>query len=109
PRSRQYSLHHGCRHRTGQLLIQALKLVSKFVVVYAQAMENRGIEVAHVHRILYNVVAVIVGLAISNSRPHASTRHPDGEAAGVMVAAIVFLAQSALAVHRTSEFARPDD
>ena len=90
-------------------MMQALEFVCKFVVVNAQAMKNGRIEVAHVHRIFYYVVAIVISLAIGGSRAHASTGHPDGKTARVMVAAIVFLAQPALAVYGPPEFARPDD
>ena len=90
-------------------MIQALEFVSKFVVVNAQAMKDGRIEVAHVHWIFYYVVTIVISLAIGGSPAHAGTGHPGGKTAWVMVAAIVFLAQPALAVYGPPEFARPDD
>src|SRR5580698_6747658 len=40
PRSRQNSLNHKCRYRTGKFLIQTLELVSEFVVVDAETVKN---------------------------------------------------------------------
>src|SRR4029077_11647342 len=108
PGSRQYSSHYKRRHGAGELLIQTLESITELVVVYTQAMKNGRIEVAHVHRIIYHVIAIVVGLAIGDSGAHAGAGHPGGETARVMVAAIVLLAQPALAVYGPPEFTCPD-
>jgi len=89
--------------------MQALEFVSKFVVVNAEAMKNGRIKVPHVHWILYNVVAIVVGLAKRNPGADASAGHPRRETAGMMVATIILLAQTALAVHGPPEFTCPND
>ena len=89
--------------------MQALELISKFVVVYSEAMENGRVEVAYVYRVLHNVVAIVVGLAIRDSGTHASPRQPSSETARMMVTAIILLAQPALAVHSPAKLASSND
>ena len=101
-------LHNTGRHRSQSASDRALELVSQLVVVDAEAVQNCRVEVAHRNRILDHVVAVVIGLAVGDARAHAAARHPCGEAARMMVAAVVLLRQAALAVNRAPKFARPD-
>src|SRR5579864_5596608 len=107
-RSRQQSLYYVGRDRTRQLLIEALKLVGELAVVNSQAMKNCGVEVAHVDRIFDDVVTVLVSFAVGNAGADATARHPSGETSRVVIAAVVVLCQTTLAVHCASKFARPD-
>src|SRR5262249_15236345 len=52
--------------------------------------------------------AEVVRLAIDDARLDAAAGHPDGEAARVMIAAVVVARQLALAVDRPAELAAPD-
>ena len=88
-------------------MIEALESVREFSVNDAKAMKDRGVEVAHVYRILYNVVAVLISFPIGDPGPYTCTGHPGREAAGMMVTAIIVLTQPALAVYRAPELARP--
>src|SRR5215472_6561207 len=108
-RSRQQSLHHEGRNRTSQLLVEALKFVNEPVVVNSEAMKNRSVEVAYVHRILYDVVAEGVSLAVSYPRPDAPASHPCCETSRVVIAAIVVLSQATLTVHGAAKLASPDE
>ena len=56
-----------------------------------------------------DIVAEVVGFPIDDSRLDAASRHPDGEAARVMVTAVVVSGQIALAVDRAAKFPAPDD
>src|SRR5467141_4213464 len=71
-------------------------------------MKDGRVEVAHVHRILHDVVAVVVSFAISHARADATASHPSGKASGMMIAAVIVLRQATLAVHGAPELARPD-
>src|SRR5205814_1253274 len=108
PPSCQQPIHNTRWRRTGQFLFEPLEFVSEFVVVDAQAVKNGGIEVAHVHRVLHHVVAVVVGLAKRKSGSRAAAHHPCGKTAWMVIAPIVLLRQSTLAVDRPSEFSRPN-
>src|SRR5579864_6423637 len=107
-RSRQQSLYYVGRDRTRQLLIEALKLVGELAVVDSQAMKNGGVEVAHVDRIFDDVVTILVSFAIGNAGADAAPSHPSGETSGMVIAAVVVLRQTALAVDCASKFAPPD-
>src|SRR5665213_4181381 len=78
-------------------------------MVDAEAVQDRGVERVDVDRILHDVVAEVVGLAIDHARLDAAAGHPDREAARVMIAAIILARQRALTVDRAAEFAAPDD
>src|SRR5215469_9046833 len=102
-RSRQQFLDYVGRHRTRQLLIKALEFVGELAMVDPQAMKDRSVEVAHVHRILHDVVAVLVRFSVRKPGAHSSADHPCGETSWVVVAAIVVLSQATLAVYGASE------
>src|SRR5215469_12596613 len=102
-RSRQQFLDYVGRDRTGQLLIETLEFVGEFAMVDPQAMKDRSVEVAHVHRILHDVVAVLVRFSVRKPGAHSSADHPCGETSWVVVAAIVVLSQATLAVYGASE------
>lgn len=65
-------------------------------------------EVVDVYGVTLDVVAKLVGFAVYTG-PDASASHPDGEAAGVMVATIVIGGEGTLAVVGSAKFAAPDD
>src|SRR6266567_789627 len=107
--SRQQSRNDACWRRACQLLIEPLELVSELVVIDAETVQDGGIEVAHMYGILDDVIAIVVCLAIGDSGPYAAARHPRGKATRMMIAAVVFRRQPALAVNGAAEFAGPDD
>ena len=55
------------------------------------------------------VVAEFIGFAPGHAWFHASAGHEDGEAARVVIAAVIVLGQGALRVGGASEFPAPDD
>ena len=55
-----------------------------------------------------DVVAEVVGLSVGNARLHAAAGHPDGEAARVVIAAVIFFGQIPLTISGAAEFAGPD-
>src|SRR5439155_19826765 len=75
----------------------------------AQAVQDRGVQVMHVNRILGDVVREIVGRSVSHAAADAATGEPDREAARMMVSAVVVGRQLALAVNRAPELAAPND
>src|SRR5215813_4892421 len=85
----------------------SLKLIGEPGVIHAQAMQDRGVQVVHVHRIARDVVAEVIRLADAQSRLNAATREPDREAARVMVTSVIVRRELALAVNRAPEFAAP--
>src|SRR5258705_2904797 len=65
-------------------------------------------QVVHVYRVLRDVVAVVVGLAKSDTRFDAASGQPRGEAARMAVATVVVVGELALAVDGPAKFAAPD-
>ena len=53
----------------GQPLVEALELEGEPFVVDAQAVQDRGVQVVDVDRVLDDVVAEVVGLAVDRCRP----------------------------------------
>ena len=64
-------------------------LVGQTLVVDAQERQDGGVEVMDVNRVGDDVVAERVGLAVGQARLDSASRCPDGEAAGMVIAAIV--------------------
>ena len=93
----------------GQPEIPALELVRQPRVIDAQAVQHRGVQIVHVDRVARDVVAEVVGLAVAHARLDAAAGQPDGEAARMMIAAVVVCRQLALAIDRAAELAAPDD
>ena len=93
----------------GQTVVAALELVSQAGVVDAQAVENGGVQVVNVHRVLDNVVTEFVGVAVSDARLDPAAGEPDRETPRMVVAAVIFGGQRALAIDRAAEFSAPDD
>ena len=78
-------------------------------MVEAQEVQDRGVPIAEVDGVFDDVVGEIVGLAVDRAAFDAAAAHPDGEAARMMIAAVVLLRQAALRIDRAAEFAAPDD
>src|SRR6266566_2484583 len=92
----------------GQTEVPALEFVGEALMIDAQAVENRGLQVVNVDWIGDDVVAVIVRLAEHRAGLYAAAGHPHAEAARMVIAAVVGLHQLALAIDRTPKFSAPD-
>ena len=93
----------------GQLGLKALEVVGEPLVVDAEEVQARGLEVSDVYPVFNDVVGELVGFAIHDAAFDAAARHPEAEAARVMVAAVVGRGELALGVDRPPELAAPDD
>src|SRR3954468_1384675 len=91
----------------GQAVVAALEAVDQLLVVDAHAVQERGVEVVDVDGVLDDVVAIVVGLTENGARLDAAARGPEGEAAAVLVAAVVVLGELALAVDGSAELPAP--
>src|SRR6185503_9003931 len=106
-RSREKSSNHVGRLRSGQSLIQSLEVERESIVINTKTGEDRCVEIANVHGILYDVVAIVVGFSIRDSGTHATAHHPCGKAARMMIASVVLGRQSTLTIYGTAKFPRP--
>ena len=77
-------------------------------MVDTEEMLHRGVQVVHVDGVLDDVVAELIGLAVSLAAFDAATGHPEAEAAWVVVATIRILGNLALAVSRAAKLSTPD-
>ena len=78
-------------------------------VINPQTPQDRGIQIVNVHRVLGDVVTVVIGFADRDSGLDAAARQPDRPCPRVMIAAIIVGRQFALRIHGPPEFAGPDD
>ncbi len=91
-----------------QAVVAPLELEGLPFVVDPEQVLHRGVEVVHVHRVLDDVVAELVGLAVDMAAFDAAAGHPEAEATGVVVATVGVLGDLALAIRGAAEFAAPD-
>ena len=94
---------------SGEAEVEALEFDGEAFVVDAEGMEDGGVEFVHVDGVFGDVVTEVVGCPIGEARLDSTSGHPTGEAAGVVVAAVVFAGEFALAIDGAAELAGPDD
>src|SRR5438876_5309106 len=95
---RQNCLHHLTMH-IRQPEIPPLEPIRQPRMVDPQAVQNRRVEIMHVHRVLHDVVAVIIRLAVADPRLDSAAGHPERKASPMMIAAMVRGRQRTLAVN----------
>ena len=83
--------------------------IRETLMIDAHEVQDGGVQVVHVHGILGDVVAELVGLAIAGAGLAAATGHPHGEAARMVVAPGFGAVPLALAGDAAAELAAPDD
>src|SRR5215831_15315143 len=89
--------------------IQPLNAIRQASMINAQAVEDGRLQVVDVDRIARDVVGEVVGFAMDDAGADAAARQPHGEAARVVIAAVVLARERALAVYGAAELAAPDD
>src|SRR5688500_11094281 len=94
----------------GQAEVAAGVAVGELLVVEAQQMEDRGMQVVDAGRVFLGLEAELVGRAIDGAATDAAAGQPDAEAVVVVVAAKLALAIAAqLDRGRAAELAAPND
>ena len=93
----------------GETEVTPLEAIGQLLVVDPQQMQHRGVEIVHVDRVLRDVVAEVIGLPMDVAFLDSGTGHPQGEAAGVMIATVDFACQLALTIGCPSELTTPDN
>src|SRR5690348_11977021 len=88
--------------------IASLEAIGQTLVIDAQHVQDRRLQVEHRYRIGHHVVAEVVGLPENGSGLHAAAGHPHAEVAWMMVAPVIDLRQLPLAEHGPAELAAPD-
>src|SRR5947207_15404396 len=64
--------------------------VGEFLMIKAEQVQHRGVQIVDVNRILDGAIAEFVGRAVNVSAFHPAAREPDREAIMIMVAALAF-------------------
>src|SRR5262249_38755368 len=108
PSSRQHARHNFAMD-VGEPVIAPLEAERQPGVFDAEAMQERGIEIVDVHRVLNDVVTIIVGGAVADAGLEAAARNPHREATAMVVAPVIRRCQLALAVDRAAKFPAPND
>jgi len=68
-------------------LVESLEFEGQPRVIDAKKSQDRGVQVAHMYRILGDVVGKIIRFPVAGAWLHASAGHPQRKAARVMIAA----------------------
>jgi hypothetical protein len=105
-RSRQYLTDHARRLDTNQPLLESLGFERKLQRVETEKMQDRGMQVVHVHSILRDVESQLIALAVRNARLHAPAGEPHRERIRVMISTI---AAAALHHRRSTELTTPNN
>ena len=79
------------------------------LVVESQAMQNRRLQVVHMHRIFRDVKTEIIRRAIDHARFNSAARHPNRERLRMMIAPLAAAERDVRFHHRrAAKFAAPD-
>ena len=81
----------------------------ELLVVNAEAIENRRVQIANMNRVLCDIVTEVVGLAVNGTPLYSGSGHPHRVAAGVMVASVVLFRKRTLTVDSATKFSTPND
>src|SRR6185369_2590642 len=88
--------------------VAALELVRQACVVNAEAVQNGRLQIVHMHRVIGDVIAVVIGLAHRDAGLDAATGEPYREAARMVVAAVICGCEASLAIDRSPELTAPN-
>src|SRR5437879_6203311 len=72
-------------------------------------MQDRRMQVVNMDLTLHDVVAIVVGLSVSDPWFDTAARQPHRETAWMVIAPIVVVSQLALAIDRSTKLAAPDN
>ena len=70
----------------GEAVVTALKAMSQFEVVDAEAVEHGSMEVVDLYDVFHGVIAQLVGGTMADATLDTATCHPHGEAFDVVIA-----------------------
>ena len=99
--------HHLAEY-IGQPVVAPLMLVGEPLMVDAQEVKDRRVEVVDMDAVTGDAVAERIGRAVDGPRLDAAAGAPDSETARVMIAAIVGGRQLPLAIIGAAELATPE-
>src|SRR5262249_30817644 len=89
--------------------LAALKAVGQLLMIDAQKVKDRGLQVVNVNTTFSYVEAEVVRTAVDVAAFHAAPGHPHRKDTAVVIAAVVVGLEWTLRIRSTPEFAAPDD
>jgi len=89
PRSSEEVFDHLRGIDAGEPLVETLKLVSELVVIDAEGVQDRGVQVTDMDRIFSNIETQLIGFAVNLPTFDAATGHPHTEATRVVITTVV--------------------
>src|SRR5690606_18160370 len=92
----------------GEAIVTTLAAKGEAFVIQSKLVQQRGVQIVDVYRVAGHVVAIVVCLAVGQSRFDAAAGQHHRKAAAMVIAAIVFARESTLTIGGASEFAAPD-
>ena len=92
-----------------QSKVAALESEGQLLVVDAEAVKHRGVQVVDVDTVFDDVISEIIGLSMDDPSLNAASRHPQAVAPRMMVSAETLLRNVTLTVSRSAEFSAPDN
>src|SRR5688572_26032173 len=90
-------------------MMPALILERHASVIDSHAIQYRGIQIMHMHRVADDVVGIIIGFAVNGARFDTAPCKPHAETARMMISSVTFLGQRSLRVNGTTKLATPDN
>ena len=74
----------------------ALELIRKLFMVNAHEVQQGGLKIMYMDRILYDIITKIIRHTVVEAFFHSGTGHPHREATGMMVAPVIAFGDLAL-------------
>jgi hypothetical protein len=93
----------------GEPEVPALKLIGQARVINAQAMQDRRLQIVNMDRILYDVVAMVIGLSNADAGFNSAASGPNRETARMMVTAVVRFRELPLTINSSPELPSPNN
>ena len=91
----------------GEAKVPPLEAVRQALMIEAKAVQDRRLDVVHVHLVLAREVAELVGRPVRHTAPNATSREPERESMRVMISPVAL--PTALGYRRAPELSSPDD
>ena len=91
-----------------ETIIASLVREDQLLMVDAQKMQDGRVEIVNMDRVLGDVVGEIICFTVHMTLLDPASSEKDAETAWVVVASVVFLGESALAINGTAKLTTPD-
>ena len=88
--------------------VTALMSKGQLLVIDTHQVQDGGIQIMNVDRVLGDVVGKVIRLTVLEPSPNTPASHPHRPASGMMITAVILSSERALAVHGAAKFSTPD-